>query len=362
MLAHCNTAMIGIHDSPGSYSDRWIDWCLKKKVPFKRLNCLSNDVIRQCAGLSAVLWHWTLMSLEEPLVARQIIAALEQAGILVFPSTATCWHYDDKAGQKYLLESIGAPLIPTWVFTNETEANEWIAAATWPKVFKLRGGAGSENVQLVQSRHHAEALCRRAFGSGFSGSPGYLYDAPVRLRHIGSWRECREKLKRAPRSIVETVQRRRYAPRQRGYVLFQEFMPGNEFDTRVTIIGNRAFGAMRRNRPNDFRASGSGDCIFDPNRVDRRCVPIAFRVAEKLRTQSLACDFLFDANREPRICEISYCSVASPVYDCQGYWDREFGWHEGHFWPQDVILEDVLGAVGNRMEQTAVTRETVTFP
>jgi hypothetical protein len=135
-------------------------------------------------------------------------------------------------------------------------------------------------------------------------------------------------------------------------------MLGNDFDTRVTIIGNRAFGAMRRNRPNDFRASGSGDCLFDPDRIDRRCIPIAFRVAEKLGTQSLACDFLFDANHEPRICEISYCSVASPVYDCQGYWDPGFGWHEGHFWPQDVILEDVLAAVANQADPTTPAPQT----
>jgi glutathione synthase/RimK-type ligase-like ATP-grasp enzyme len=349
--------MIGIHDSPGSFSDRWIEGCLRKKVPFQRLNCLSTDIVPQCAGLSAVLWHWTLVSLEEPLVARQIIAALEQAGIVVFPSTATCWHYDDKVGQKYLFESIGAPLIPTWVFTDPAEAREWIAGATWPKVFKLRCGASSENVQLVRSRSQAEALCRRAFGAGFPASSGYLYDAPRRLRNIRGWREFCEKLKRAPRSLAETLQRRRYAPRQRGYVLFQEFLPGNDFDTRVTLIGNRAFGFMRRNRPNDFRASGSRDCSFDPDRVDRRFVRIAFRVAEELRTQSLACDFLLDANRDPRISEISYCTMTSLVY-CQGYWDREFGWHEGHFWPQDVILEDLLAAVANRAEQAAAASQT----
>jgi hypothetical protein len=342
--------MIGIHDSPGSFSDRWLEWCEQKQVPFKRLNCLATDIVPQCAGLSAVLWHWTLVSLEAPLVARQIIAALEQAGIVVFPSTATCWHYDDKVGQKYLLEAIGAPLIPTWVFTDLPQALSWIAGASWPKVFKLRGGAGSENVQLVRSRAEAEALCRRAFGAGFPASAGYLYDAPNRLRHTASWREFCDKLKRAPRSLAETLRHRRYAPRQRGYVLFQEFMPGNDFDTRVTIIGNRAFGAMRRNRPNDFRASGSGDCLFDPDRVDPRCLPIAFSVAEKLQTQSLACDFLLDTHREPRICEISYCSVASPVYDCPGYWDRDFNWHGGHFWPQDVILEDLLMVVTKQAE------------
>jgi len=350
--------MIGIHDSPGSFSDRWIEWCRQHQVPFKRLNCLSTNAIQQCADLKAVLWHWTLVSLEEPLVARQIIAALEQSGLLVFPSTATCWHYDDKVGQKYLLEAIGAPVIPTWVFTDPGEAREWVAGATWPKVFKLRCGAGSENVQLVQTRQQAEALCQRAFGAGFPASAGYLYDASARLRHTSSWRDLYKKFQRAPRSLVQTLRHRRRAPRQRGYVLFQEFMPGNEFDTRVTIIGSRAFGAMRRNRPNDFRASGSGDCIFDPDQVDPRCVTIAFRVAEQLGTQSLACDFLFDAAHDPRVCEISYCSVASPVYDCEGYWDHAFGWHPGHFWPQDLILEDVVAKLANHALQADPISQT----
>lgn len=342
--------MIGIHDSPGSYSDRWIEWCRLRQMSFERLNCLATDIVSQCLGLKAVLWHWTLNSLEEPLIARQIIVALEQAGILVFPSTATCWHYDDKVGQKYLLEAIGAPLIPTWVFTNPMEALDWIAGASWPKVFKLRCGAGSENVQLVRSRAQAEKLCRRAFKNGFPASAGYWYDAPNRLRHVSSWRDFREKLGRAPRSLAETLRHRHYTPKQRGYILFQDFLPENDFDTRVTVIGNRAFGAMRRNRPNDFRASGSGNCVFDPELVDPRCVDIAFQVAKRLGTQSLACDFLFDAGHAPRICEMSYCSVASPVYDCPGYWDGGLGWHAGHFWPQDLILEDLLAALAARTE------------
>lgn len=355
--------MIGIHDSPGSFSDRWIERCREQGIPFKRLNCLATNILSECAELSAVLWHWTLVSLEEPLVARQIIAALEQAGILVFPNTATCWHYDDKVGQKYLLESIGAPLIPTWVFTNLEAAVQWAATATWPKVFKLRCGAGSENVRLVRSRSEAETLCRQAFTAGFPASAGYLYDTSSRLKHITGWRDFWQKLGRAPRSLIETQRHRRHATRQRGYVLFQEFMAGNAFDTRVTVIGNRAFGAMRRNRPNDFRASGSGDCVFDPAQVDPRCVPIAFRVAEQLGTQSLACDFLLDAGREPRICEISYCSVASPVYDCPGYWDSELVWHAGHYWPQDLVLEDLWSAVqGHRAPAPAVSRTAGSVP
>jgi hypothetical protein len=347
--------MIGIHDSPGSFSDRWMEWCAQHQVPFRRINGLATDVVSQCSGLHAVLWHWTLVSLEEMLVARQVLAALELGGMPVFPNTATCWHYDDKVAQKYLLESIDAPLIPTWVFTGPEAARAWIEQATWPKVFKLRCGAGSSNVHLLRNREEAWAFCQKAFGPGFAAKPGYFSDTRNRLRNTAGWKEFCAKLKRAPQSILSTLRYRRYAPRQRGYVLVQEFLAGNDFDTRVTVIGNRAFGAMRRNRPNDFRASGSGDAIFDPEQVDRRCVEIAFRVAERLQTQSLAVDFLFDSRREPRICEMSYCSVASPVYDCPGYWDRKFRWCSGHFWPQDLILQDLLSESERRRAHEAKT-------
>ena len=40
---------------------------------------------------------------------------------------------------------------------------------------------------------------------------------------------------------------------RRGYVYFQDFIPDNQFDTRVTVIGNRAFAFIRKVRPGDFR-------------------------------------------------------------------------------------------------------------
>jgi glutathione synthase/RimK-type ligase-like ATP-grasp enzyme len=349
--------IIGIHDSPGSYSDRWILWCQENGLPFKRINCLASDVIEQCAGLKAVLWHWIFLNLDEMLVARQIIAALEHGGTLVYPNMATCWHYDDKVGQKYLLESVGAPLVPTWVFTDPAQAKAWIAQTSWPKVFKLRCGAGSNNVRLVRSQAEAEGICRQAFGAGFAAMPGYLDDARTRLRNTLNWTHFCAKVRRAPQSILTTLKYRRHGPRQRGYVYFQEFLPGNDFDTRVTIIGNRAFGATRRNRPNDFRASGSGEASFDPRTIGRRCVEVAFQVADKLRTQSLGLDFLFDADHQPKICEVSYCSVIASVSNCPGYWDRDYNWHEGHFWPQDLILQDLLAELEITAPRLAVPTE-----
>jgi glutathione synthase/RimK-type ligase-like ATP-grasp enzyme len=284
-------------------------------------------------------------------VARQIIAALEQKGVLVFPNLGSCWHYDDKVGQKYLLEAIGAPVIPSWVFTNSAEAEEWIAQATWPKVFKLRSGSASENVRLVETRRQAERICRRAFTRGFPAKPGYLSDVRVRLCGTGSWRQAWEKLGRVPASVLEVANFRHHSPRQQGYVYFQEFLPGNSFDTRVFVIGQRAFGLTRQNRPNDFRASGGGRMVYDAARIDRRSVDIAFQVAGRLGSQSLAFDFLFDLGQQPRISEISYAYPAARVRECPGYWDRELGWHAGHFWAEDMILEDVLAVLGVAKEE-----------
>ena len=334
--------LLGIHDRPGSFSDRWIDFCILQSIPFRRVDCLRSDVVAQCEGLDALLWHWDGCDPVNFLVAGQIIASLEAKGMRVFPNVSTCWHYDDKVAQKYLLEAVGAPLIPTWVFVNRREAMKWIDAATWPKVFKLRCGAGSTNVRLVRSRHEAIALWRQAFGRGFPAVAGYLTDMRTRLRRTRSTNEFWERLARVPRTLRNILELRRRKHREQGYLYMQEFMPDNAYDTRITIIGDRAFCFRRMNRPNDFRASGSGNPSYDPAKIDSRCVEIAFRVAGQLGTQSLAFDFLFNPQREPMIGEISYCFVSSAVHECPGHWDEQGIWHRGHVWPEDAILDDVM--------------------
>ena len=81
---------------------------------------------------------------------------------------------------------------------------------------------------------------------------------------------------------------------EKGYVYFQDFVPGNEYDTRLVVIGDRCFGVRRYCRKGDFRASGSGIKVYDPELIDKKCIQIAFEVANKLNTQSVALDFILD--------------------------------------------------------------------
>jgi len=127
-----------------------------------------------------------------------------------------------------------------------------------------------------------------------------------------------------------------------GYVYFQEFLPDNTYDTRITIIGERAFGFHRLNRPNDFRASGSGRLVITPQEIDKKCIQIAFDITKQGKFQSMAYDFLYCQER-PVICEISYAYADWAVHNCPGHWKRDLSWVEGQMWPEQAQVEDFLG-------------------
>ena len=336
------TAQVAIHHHrERSFSDRWIAYCEYHGIRYKVVNCLDSDIIAQLSSSDALLWHWDHVNPREHLVARSVIMAAETMGVKVFPSTPTCWHFDDKIAQKYLLQAIGAPLVPTYVFYDLKEALQWIDRVSFPKVFKLRKGAGSNNVKLVRTASEARALAERAFSSGFSPVPHYGQDVLTRYRLAKRRGDLLNVIKRIPRVLSAIQDTKRMMGSEKGYVYFQDFLPNNDFDTRVTVVGDRAFGFTRNVRPGDFRASGSGDVVYDTRRINRKCLEIAFDVTKRVGSQSMAFDFVLD-EQQPRILEVSYCYKPDAVHSCPGYWDGRLNWHEGHVWPQDAILIDLL--------------------
>lgn len=337
---------LAIHHTPGSYSDRWLEWCDRERVATVVVDAFSSGIIGALAGCDGFLWHWQHTEPASLLAAREIIAAVEATGRAVFPSSATCRHYDDKLAQKYLLEAIGAPLVPSYAFFRRADALEWIKTAEWPRVFKLRRGAGGSQVWLVRSRDQARRFIRRAFSRGHTPVEKAGADAGVRLKSAGGGlRGALELVKRAPRGLARLAARRRLVAPERGYLYAQDFIPGNEHDTRITVIGERAFGFRRHVRPGDFRASGSGKIDHDPSRIDTNCVRIAFDVARRLGTQSLAFDFVHTPSGEPLIVEISYAYATWAVHACPSRWTPDLERREGHLWPEHAIIEDLVAGL-----------------
>ncbi|MFV9472841.1 ATP-grasp domain-containing protein [Advenella sp. RU8] len=332
---------IAIHHRPSSFSDRWISYCDKKKIPYKIVNAFDNDIIQQLHDCNVLMWHHNHAINKDTMVAKKILFALEHASIRVFPDFKTGWHFDDKVAQKYLLEAIDAPLVPSYVFYDKEKATNWAKKTNYPKVFKLRGGAGASNVRLVKSKDEALKLINKAFGKGFS-----QYDRVAALSEC--YRKFKEKkesfiyvLKGLVRFFISTEFSRKKAP-ERGYIYFQDFVPNNKSDLRIIIIGDKAFAVKRLVRENDFRASGSGAIEFDRQSIDERCVSLAFNINKKINAQSVAYDFIHDKNGLPLIVEISYGFAVKPYDKCPGYWDKHLNWHEESFTPQEWMIEQLI--------------------
>src|SRR5690554_1996861 len=234
------TMKIAIHQKEGSFSERWIEYCKKASIDYKIVNCFDSDIINQLKDCDVLMWHHHHGHYKDVITAKRILFALEHAGVKVFPDFKTSWHFDDKVAQKYLLEAIGAPLVPSYVFYDKLEALAWAKETSYPKVFKLKGGAGSANVKLVKTYKEAKRLINKAFGKGFA-----QYD------RFGAFKERLRKVKQGKAGLLEvlkgigrlfiTTEFAKQQPPERGYAYFQDFIPNNDSDIRVIVIDNKAF-------------------------------------------------------------------------------------------------------------------------
>jgi len=314
-------------------------------LQFNGIECIRLDVNSQdfweiVSKLDLFIYQWEHYDKPKQL-ALTIIPIIEQEmKIPCFPNWKTSWHFDDKIKQYFLLKHHGFPVVESYIYWEKGEALRWLESAKMPVVFKLKCGAGSSNVVLVTQKSEGKQLISKMFGKGIH-SEKITNGSSLYMKNFFTYR----KLRRSIGDILRKI-RGEYEPLywqiEKDYVFFQKFLPNNSFDTRVSIIGNRAFAFRRFNRSDDFRASGSGNINYDADKVDRRAIQIAFEISERLNFQSMSYDFLINEEGKLEICEISYTYVDYAVYDCPGFWDKDLNWHEGHFWPQYCQLVDAL--------------------
>lgn len=302
------------------------------------------DILDQIKGCDGFMWRWAHFA-GMSRVARRLLPVIEnELGLLVYPDQKTCWHYDDKIAQAYLLDAASLPVPKTWVFFDREAASEWSAGATYPLVIKLSSGAGSSNVQLVPDATSAADWIDRMFTRWQTS----LEDAPASIGQRAAGAAQVLATGQGPSDLRED-----HEP-QRGYVLFQQFLPGNDFDTRITVIGSRAFGFRRMNRKDDFRASGSGELSYDRDAIDLDAVRLAFRAARVLDMQSVAIDGLKRGDAWV-LGEVSYTYMSSAVHDCPGHWELDgepdtgaLRWVEGSMWPEEAQVADFMARLEAR--------------
>jgi glutathione synthase/RimK-type ligase-like ATP-grasp enzyme len=331
---------LAIHNNKIGFTPRWINYCQQKGIDFKLVDCYDNNIIEQLEDCDILLWHHWHVNYMDLLKAKRILFALEHSGVLVFPNFKTNWHFDDKIAQKYLLEKLGLPLVRSFHFVDEAMALNWAKNTEFPKVFKLKGGAGSSNVKLVRDRNQAINLIKRSFGKGF-----LAYDRYGALKErYRKFLNGNESFFGILKSLYRYLNPPKYAKmlgRLKFEVYFQDFIPNNDSDIRVVVIGKRAFAIKRLVRFNDFRASGSGSILYDKNLFDDNLILKSFEYSKKIESQVVAFDYVYH-NNMPLIVEISYGFAIEGYDKCEGYWDENLNFHPGSFDSTSWIIEDII--------------------
>lgn len=344
---------IAIADRKGSYSDYWIKYCEEHGIPYKAVNPYDTDIVAQVSDCDAFMWHHHHASYRDALFAKQLLFSLEQAGKVVFPNFRTGWHFDDKLGQKYLFEALGVQAAKSWVFYDKKSAYNWIETADFPKVFKLRGGAGSANVRLARTPKQAKAFVRKAFRRGFASS-NHLFSAKTQWQNYKNGKgKFYDVAKYIGLYFFPWLYGGRRMPRQKGYAYFQEFIPNEGFDYRFEISDNKAIAMLRMCRENDFRASGGHDDRFDTSLIPKDAIEFAFDCYDMLGVQSVALDIVREKEtKDLYLIEVSYCYGLDADEFEHGYWTRDGRHHQEPFNGVYWMIEDVINSLVLNKETT----------
>lgn len=336
---------VGIHRPIHDKVDPEID-VYRKILDFNGIKNISLDSSKldfwdQIKSVTHFIYKWS-HSHRDHQIANAIIPVIERhLKIKCFPNWQTSWHYDDKIKQYYELKAFNYPVAESYVFYHKTHALDFVEKSNYPLVHKLKNGAGSLNVNLVKSKSEAIALVNKSFGKGWNQDSVSIFRLAKVLNYdlVKISRSYGIKL----RNLFITPERENFWLKHKNYILFQEFLPNNHYDTRVTTAGNRVHAFRRFNRKNDFRASGANNWDINPDNIDKRMLRIALDISKNMGYQAMAYDFLYDVNGNPKIVEIS-CTYGGAGYPdfMNGYWDENLQRHEGRFWPQYFEMLDFL--------------------
>lgn len=278
----------------------------------------------------AVLWKPSYMG---PAASAQVIARISfienHLRKRVVPNVASIWHFENKLAQSDLLSWAGIDTPRYFGGFELRQIREALANEVFPIIVKSPYGAGSSQVRMVRTRVEAEREAELTFSyqlwtlwrATHRNRTGAVLSAS---RHRWFWRE---------------LARRASGREPFGVMYWQQYLPGNSADLRVTVIGDRwAFAFWRRNRPNDFRASGSGLLDYEtaiPLDVVEHCIGISRR----FRFDSMAYDIIFRDDK-PFILEISYGYLDSAIQRCAGHYEMmangTLEFRAGAVWPQTL--------------------------
>jgi len=296
------------------------------------IDLYAHDWLHNAQGVDALIWNPQFMGPVSASFFKEKIYFLETiAGVRVMPNYASCWHFESKVAQSYVLEALDVPRPRTVVSFEYGDARRAAKDLGLPVVAKRSYGASSKNVELLRTQAELDRYLERAFAQQVWDARKSATASPWRAAASGAFEPW----------FLEKVRRTALDGERHDYVYLQEFIAGNDSDLRINVIGRRVDGCRRMNRANDFRASGSGQIVRGYDLPDD-VVALCMTTRERMGADCLAMDVL-RRDGEPVIVEMSYTESESshPVHWVKGA-NGDYSRVEGEVSDQELWARHIL--------------------
>lgn len=288
----CNRMASGWHDE-------FARACGALDLEARPVNVGADDWMDQVRGLDLFIWRLTMGDASAMAEARTKIPILERMGIRCFPNTEMLWLYDDKIRETFFMRQHGYPMPRTWIHFDEAAARGFAAEATYPLIAKAHCGASAGGVMLLKSAREALHLLGRTFRKTS------LLDILMENYYY---------LPRLAKGDVTVQLGARYRNAWPRYAYFQEYLRIDK-DWRITTLGRDLVSVfVRKNRPDDFRASGSGIWEkVEPADLPADACDLALDISNTHGFTSMTYDFMRKEDGWV-IGEISYAFMLNAIY------------------------------------------------
>lgn len=246
----------GIARNAAQYHSHFVAACLEIGVPFRVLDLYADSWLAdlRSAGCDALLvWPDAFLSPWNEMIKDRAAVAETELGMLVVPSSAELWLYENKRRMAYWLQAHDLPHPRTWVFYERKPCLEFVGDCELPIVFKASFGASGAGVRIFRRRHVLKRFVHSLFRHGF---------VPSGFDH---------------------------RDRQWGSVLLQEYV-AEAREWRLARIGDSFFGHAK-GRVGDYH-SGTGSVVWDV--PESRHLDFLAAVTEAGRFRSMGVD-VFEA-------------------------------------------------------------------
>ena len=270
----------------------WVKACerYKEQLEYRVVNLTASNWLEEVQGVGhdiLLAKPGALSAQHKQLYDERIYILSRLSDSLIFPSPAEIYIYENKRLLSYWLKANGIPHPATHIFYDIKEADAYAGTCILPIVAKTSTGASGSGVKILKSRKEIHKYISRTFrgkGSPQRSGPNLGKGSVMErgFHYISHPSDIMKKL---------SLYRMRADGRQRGLVIFQEFVP-HEYEWRAVRIGNSFFAHKKIK----IRDKASGTLLKNYDNPPTELLDFVRQITDKHGFYSQAID-VFDSGR-----------------------------------------------------------------